>query len=132
MKYFTITELIASNKAKQLGIDNTASPQIKVALTQLINKVLDPLREGFGAPIRVTSGYRCPQLNRAVGGVSNSQHVLGQAADITAGDRSVNARLYELIKQMKLPVDQAINEHNYEWIHVSYSSRNRRMYFNVS
>jgi zinc D-Ala-D-Ala carboxypeptidase len=77
----------------------------------------------------VTSGYRCPQLNRAVGGVSNSQHVLGQAADITAGDRSVNARLYELIRQMNLPVDQAINEHNYEWIHVSYSSRNRRQFF---
>jgi zinc D-Ala-D-Ala carboxypeptidase len=129
MIYFTIKELIRSKTAEARGIDNTPPDKAKACLANLINKVLNPLRASYGKPITVTSGYRCPRLNALVGGVSTSQHLLGQAADISGGSRSENARLFELIKQMGLPVDQCIDEHNFEWVHVSYSSRNRRQFF---
>jgi zinc D-Ala-D-Ala carboxypeptidase len=131
MKYFTITELTASKTATAKGIDNTPTLDIKIALVQLVYNILDPLRASYGKPINVDSGYRCPQLNKVVGGKPTSQHLLGEAADINAGSRSENARLYELIKQKHLPVDQCINEYNYKWIHVSYGPRNRREFFAI-
>ena len=133
MKYFTINELTRSSKANALGIDNTPTEQAVESLNLLINNVLDPLREAWGAPIQVTSGYRCPELNRAVGGSNTSQHVLGEAVDIKAvpGTKSNNEKLYKLIRELNLPVDQCINEYNYSWIHVSYGPRHRRMYFAI-
>lgn len=85
MKYFTIAELTKSRTAAAQGIDNAPSPTVIANLNALVDHVLDPLREAWGHPLRVTSGYRCPQLNKAVGGVPRSQHMLGQAADVTAG-----------------------------------------------
>lgn len=82
MKYFTITELTKSATATKQGIDNTPSAEVTANLTALVDKVLDPLREIYGKPIYVSSGYRCPKLNKAVGGVSNSQHLKGEAADL--------------------------------------------------
>ena len=133
MKYFTLTELTKSATAMRKKIDNTPTEAVKKNLTALVDKVLDPLREAWGQPIVVSSGYRCPKLNRAVGGVASSQHLLGQAADIhTVSDKpSENKKLYDLIKKLKLPVDQCINEYGYNWIHVSYGPRNRRSYFSI-
>ena len=133
MKYFTIRELTRSATATAEKIDNTPSQAVVDKLTALIENVLDPLREAWGAPIIVTSGYRSPALNRAVKGVPTSQHVLGEAADIhTVSDtKEDNKKLYELIKKLKLPVDQCINEYDYNWIHVSYGPRNRRMFFAI-
>lgn len=74
--YFTISELCKSDTAKQLRIDNTPSEKIKGNLTKLI-EFLNPLREAWGSPIKVTSGYRCPKLNRAVGGSTTSAHLKG-------------------------------------------------------
>ena len=129
MKYFTIKELTRSDTARWLGIDNTSPPSAVRALHELVDHVLDPLREAWGGPIRVNSGYRCPELNQAVGGTPGSQHQRGEAADITVGSRSGNRRLLELIKRLDLPVDQCIDEKGYRWIHVSHrSGRNRRMY----
>ena len=82
MKYFTIRELTRSATATAEKIDNTPSQAVVDKLTALIENVLDPLREAWGAPIIVTSGYRSPALNRAVKGAPTSQHVLGEAADI--------------------------------------------------
>ena len=93
MKYFTIEELTRSTTARQRGIDNTPSQQVIDNLTALVNNVLDPLRQAWGKPIHVNSGYRCPALNKAVGGVPHSQHMLGEAADITAGSRDANCQL---------------------------------------
>ena len=90
-----------------------------------MENVLDPLREAFGAPIYVNSGYRCAALNVLVGGVATSQHLRGEAADVTAGSRDANVRLWRLLKRLRLPVDQAINEHDYAWIHISHSRSNR-------
>lgn len=133
MKYFTISELTKSATAMRKKIDNTPTEAVKKNLTALVEKVLDPLREAWGQPIVVSSGYRSPILNRAVGGVSSSQHILGQVADIhTVSDKpSENKKLYDLIKKLKLPVDQCINEYGYNWIHVSYGPRNRRSYFSI-
>ena len=129
MKYFTIKELTRSDTARWLGIDNTPPPSAVRALHELVDHVLDPLREAWGGPIRVNSGYRCPELNQAVGGTPGSQHQRGEAADITVGSRSGNRRLLELIKRLNLPVDQCIDEKGCSWIHVSHrSGRNRHMY----
>lgn len=129
MKYFTIAELTASATAAERGIDNTPASSVKANLTALVDNVLDPLREAYGHPIRVTSGYRCRELNSAVGGVSNSQHLTGEAADITAGNVAANGRLWQLIKSFDLPVDQVIDERGLRWIHVSYSTHRCRRQF---
>ncbi len=131
MKYFTLDELTRSRTATRLGIDNTPTTEAVACLKLLVEHVLDPLRQAWGRPIAVTSGYRCPQLNKAVGGVPGSQHLLGQAADIVAGSPRDNARLYKLLQQLRLPVDQAIDEHGHQWLHVSYGPRNRRSYFSI-
>ena len=131
MKYFTIKELTRSTTAQLRGIDNTPPQQVINNLTARVDNVLDLLREAWGAPIHVNSGYRCPALNKAVGGVPASQHLLGEAADITAGSKTKNQRLYVLLHQLNLPVDQAINEHDFSWIHVSYGPRHRRHYFAI-
>lgn len=133
MKHFTMKELTNSATATRLGIDNTPNDNVKANLTALVNKVLDPLREAYGAPIIVSSGYRCPKLNKAVGGAVNSQHTLGQAADIhsVSDTPADNKKLYELIRKLNLPIDQCINEYGYNWIHVSYGPRNRRSYFAI-
>jgi uncharacterized protein YcbK (DUF882 family) len=71
----------------------------------LIDRILDPLREKYGKPIIVNSGYRCPKLNKCVGGVSTSQHVKGQAADITGKSAIENKKLFNLIIDLDLPYD---------------------------
>jgi len=126
MKYFTIKELIKSTTATAKKIDNTPTKEVEDNLTKLVDKILDPLREAYGKPIKVNSGYRCPKLNRAVGGSATSQHVLGQAADITGGSKSENKILFDLIKSLKLPFDQLIWENGGVWVHVSFGPRNRR------
>jgi uncharacterized protein YcbK (DUF882 family) len=128
MKYFTIRELTKSATAERKGINNDPSIQVVKNLTALIEKVLDPLREAYGKPIIVTSGYRCERLNRAVGGAASSQHVKGEAADIRSVQDTPeeNKKLFDLIVKMKLPFDQLINEYGYDWVHVSFGARHRR------
>ena len=127
MKYFTMKELTKSSTADKLGIDNTPTPEASVALSNLVTHVLDPLREMYGKAITVNSGYRCSKLNAAVGGAKTSQHMRGEAADITAGSKTENKKLFELIRD-NLPFDQLIDESNYSWVHVSYvsTSKNRK------
>lgn len=125
MKYFTIDELTRSATARELGISNEPTPEVRENLIALVDNVLDPLREAFGKPIIVNSGYRCAELNKAVDGAPTSQHMRGEAADITTGTREGNKWLFDYIRK-KLPFDQLINENNYSWIHVSYCENNRR------
>ena len=126
MQYFTIHELTASSTARARGIDNTPNAQVEANLTKLIDAVLDPVRRIWGRPITVNSGFRCPALNAAVRGVANSQHLTGEAADITTGSREGNRELFEKISRSGVPFDQLIDESGYSWIHISYSERNRR------
>ena len=128
MKYFSIKELTKSATAARKGIKNDPSIEECKSLTALIDKVLDPLREAYGKPIIVSSGYRCPKLNAAVGGSASSQHVKGEAADIrsVADTPEENKKLFDLIVKLGLPYDQLINEYNYDWVHVSFGPRHRR------
>ena len=125
-KFFSISELTRSSVARREGIDNTPPPEVEVRLNRLIDRLLDPVRELWGGPITVTSGFRCPVLNKAVKGVPSSQHVKGEAADITVGNPEDNRKLFELIRTSGLAFDQLIDERNYTWLHVSYSDNNRK------
>ena len=130
MKYFTIDELCASDTARRKGIDNTPNADARLRMQILIEQLLDPIRAAWGGPITVNSGYRSPELNKKVGGVSNSQHLKGEAADITVGSQEANKQLFDLIVELqkagKIAFDQLIDESNYAWVHVSYrAGRNR-------
>ena len=132
-KYFTINELTKSSTASRLHINNTPSQEVKDNLNKLIDNILDPLRELYGKPIIVNSGYRCPKLNKAVGGARNSQHLIGQASDIrtVTNTKESNKQLFDIIRNSKLPFDQLINEYDFNWVHVSYGPRNRRQVLTI-
>ena len=121
--HFTIEELYASETAKRLGIDNKPSVQKMINLVYLAAYVLEPLRVAMSEPVRISSGYRCEKLNKAVGGVYNSQHLKGQAADICIdGDMAKGRKWFNYIRN-HLPFDQLIWEHDKSgtyWIHVSF------------
>lgn len=125
-EFFTKSELTHSDTARIRGIDNTPTPEASAALDALMWNVLDPIRRMWGKPIIVNSGYRCPKLNAAIGGSATSQHMKGEAADITAGDPTKNKELFDMIAQSAIPFDQLIDEKNYCWIHVSYRPNGRR------
>lgn len=127
-KNFTYDELIASSTAKRLGLDNTPNEQEKERLRQLAEEILQPIRDAWRSPIIVNSGFRSEEVNKAVGGVKNSQHRLGEAADITIGGKERNKKLFnfivKLINQKKIYVGQLIDEYSYSWIHVSLPRTN--------
>ncbi len=112
---FTLKELTKTNT----GLPNLITDLEIDNLTRLCQKVLQPLRDIYGKPIIVNSGYRSERVNKAVGGVPTSQHRRGEAADVTAGSREENKKLFEILKTMV--TDQTIDEKNYTWIHVSYT-----------
>jgi len=132
--HFSVAEFIQSSTATKLGIDNTPSPSVLENLRLLTVNVLEPARRLLRAPIFVTSGYRSPALNAAVGGAAHSQHLTGQAADITTGSTKTNLQLALLIAHGNggLRFDQLILEHCDrhmfpKWLHVSYNPNRQRM-----
>ena len=121
-EHFTLEEFTRSVLATRYGIANVPSPEAVSNLQDLCLHVLEPLRRHLGHPIRISSGYRCTMVNVGVGGVANSQHTRGEAADIIVSGLMPQA--YMFIRD-HLPYDQLIMEHT--WIHVSYRrGRNRR------
>jgi hypothetical protein len=134
-KYFSLMEMCASETAQKLCIRNQPTVTEVVNLTLLCTKVLDPLRKAMG-PITINSGFRCAALNKAVGGVSNSQHCKGQAADISIrGDLAYGKKIFSWIKY-NCVFDQLIWEHNKAgayWVHVSYNlDGNRKQAFELT
>ena len=135
MKYFTISEMLKSDTALKMRIWNGATKEHEENMRALVENVLDPLRERYGHPIYVSSGYRCPTLNKAVNGAINSQHMRGEAADIYANgvgpstgsgtSMDENLKLAQMIAEAG-NFDQMIleevgpNDLNPKWIHVSY------------
>lgn len=106
-RFFSWAELTVSTAAKRLGIDNSPPAEVQPAMQRLVAVVLDPLRAALGRPVRVTSGYRAPAVNRAVNGSPTSQHMLGEAADIKVDGVSAEA-LATAIVQLGVPFDQVI------------------------
>lgn len=126
-KYFTIGELCKSDKALELRIANTPTDNATIERMQvLMTECLDKVRELWGKPLGVNSGYRSAELNRAVGGAKNSQHLKGEAADITAGTKENNRKLFELIVASDIVFDQLIDESGYKWLHISYCKNDNR------
>jgi hypothetical protein len=121
-KYFTLAELCSTNS----GLTNVPDWEQVDNLYLLTKMVLDPLRALYGRPIKINSGYRSVEVNKAIGGARTSQHLFGLAADITGGDKVSNAQMYNLIVA-HLPFDQVINEKDFTWVHVSHNNVKNRM-----
>lgn len=122
MKYFKLKELTSSATAIIKCIDNTPSKEIEQNLIALVDDVLDVIREKCGFPINVTSGYRCVELNSAVGGAKTSQHMKGEAADLQGKNKEQTRKIFEVAKELNLH-DQLLFEKNkkgVQWVHISY------------
>lgn len=122
MKYFTYEEMIYSDTALKKNIRNKTTKTIEDNIKLLVETLLDPIREKYGKPLNVNSGYRCAELNRAVGGSTTSAHAYGLAADLDAGSPSKNRELAKLIVSMGISFDQLIDEKNYAWVHIGLST----------
>lgn len=120
---FSLSEFVKT----ATGYDNMPGSAERENLRQLVVNVLQPLRTAIGKPVKVTSGYRSYLVNLAVGGVGNSQHVSGQAADIKVGGMT-NADIIAMMRALKLPYDQVIDEESNggKWVHVSYNANGNR------
>jgi hypothetical protein len=126
MNYFTINELTYSATAKANNLYNEPTEEEKKNLYALVDNLLDPIRERWEKPIKVNSGYRSIELNTWMKGAKNSQHMKGEAADITTGNKTDNKSLFDLICKSGLAFDQLIDEKDYTWLHISYSQKKNR------
>ncbi len=126
-KNFTRAEIEHSNTAKRLGISNEMSEKHLENMQRLIDNLIQPLRDELG-PIRISSGYRSPALNRAIGGSSRSQHSKAEALDIQfwKDGKMNNKVLYDWIIDSGLEFDQMINEFDFSWIHISLKGKGNR------
>jgi len=129
-KNLSLSEVTRSETAKRRGISNMPTPEHIENFKLLAEKVFQPIREHFGVPIHISSGYRSKALNTAVGGSLSSQHCSGKAIDIDMDGTSVtNAQIFNFIKD-NLEFDQMIWEFgtdtNPDWVHVSYESTGKQ------
>ncbi len=126
-KNFALSEITHSNTAKRLGIDNEPTEIHLQNMQHLIDDLLQPLRSSIG-PIRISSGYRNPSLNRAIGGSVSSQHCKGEALDIQFWEMGEmnNKVIYDWILKSGLDFDQMINEFDFAWIHISLKAKDNR------
>lgn len=123
-KHFTLEEFLDSNTARRRGIDNSAPAEHVDNMRALCVAILQPVRDYYGKPVGITSGYRSAALNRAVGGSKTSQHSFGQAADFHVKGFQIG-HTFSYIANSGLPFDQLIYEFG-GWVHCSYGPRNRR------
>ena len=125
IKYFTLGEFEHSNTADYFGINNKISDDVIMQNSEYTLWRLDQIRSAYGKPIIITSGYRCPELNRKVGGKKNSQHLSGQAADLKWDEDLLQFIL------SGWSFDQLIEEHNKytKWIHISFRKDGERKQF---
>lgn len=133
-EFFSLAELIKSSTATKHHIDNTPPADVIKNLQYGVDMVLDPLRRIYGKPILITSGYRCPKLNTLVGGVSNSWHTQGNAADIHVASLTDATKLFSNLQ--KIPsVDTVLFEHSDsgQWLHVQWNiAKTPRHHFNFN
>jgi len=127
-KNFVLSEITRSNTANRLGINNEPTKKDLENLQRIVTNILQPMRNHFG-PIRISSGYRSKELNRAIGGSIKSQHCKGEALDIQfwKDGQMYNKKIYDWIINNAIEFDQMINEFDFSWIHISLKkSKNRR------
>tara|TARA_B110000503_G_scaffold60599_1_gene96204 strand:+ start:277 stop:726 length:450 start_codon:yes stop_codon:yes gene_type:complete len=127
-KHLDIAEVIRSESAKREGIINMPTPEHYENLKVIAEKVFEPIREHFGVPILISSGYRSEALNVYIGGSRSSDHSKGRALDLDMDGSSsgvTNKMIFEFIKD-NLEYDQLINEFDYAWVHVGYRLNENR------
>jgi len=126
-KNFVLSELTKSNTAKRLGIKNEPTKKHMDNLQVLIRDLIQPIRDGIG-PVRVSSGYRNPELNRAIGGSHKSQHCKGEALDLQFWEmgKMNNKAIYDWVLESGIEFDQMINEFDFAWIHISLKGEDNR------
>jgi hypothetical protein len=129
-KNLALAEVMRSETAKRKGISNMPTPEHIENFKLLAEKVFQPIREHFGVPIILSSGYRSKELNTAVGGALSSQHCTGEAIDIDMDGTTVtNKQIFDFIKD-NLNFDQMIwefgTDSNPDWVHVSYESTGKQ------
>ena len=126
-KNFVLSEITRSNTATRLGISNEPTKEHLENMQRLISNLIQPMRDELG-PIRISSGYRNPSLNRAIGGSRSSQHCKGEALDIQFWQmgKMMNILIYEWILDSGLEFDQMINEFDFAWIHISLKKKSNR------
>jgi uncharacterized protein YcbK (DUF882 family) len=124
-KHITLEEATTSATAIRNGINNYPDSVTFERMKLVANKCFEPLREWYGKPIRINSFYRSQLLNVKVGGSATSQHVKGEAIDISAVSKVENEKLFNWCKE-NLEFDQLINEYDFTWVHISYKSKGNR------
>ena len=125
-EHLELSEVIRSESAKRNGISNMPTAEHIENFKILAAKVFEPIREHFGVPIRISSGYRSAELNKCVGRSATSQHSSGEAIDIDQDATTItNKQVFEYIRD-NLAFDQLINEFNYSWVHVSYKANGKQ------
>jgi zinc D-Ala-D-Ala carboxypeptidase len=130
-KNFSLEEMIESPTAREHNITEQFNPPQEVIdnLRDLCSNLLQPLRDVLG-PLHISSGWRCERLNKLVGGVPDSWHLIGCAADIDRG--MDNQAIIDKVKELNLPFDQMIDEKNLAWVHLSYlKKQNRRQVLKI-
>ena len=124
-KHISFDEATVSNTATRFGIENNPSDTQLACMKLVAEKCFEPLREWYKKPIKVNSFFRCESLNTKVGGSKTSQHVKGEAIDLSGGNKEENKKLFDWCKD-NLEFDQLINEYDYTWVHISYTIKNRK------
>ena len=138
---FELDEFLCSSRAEQLGLDNTPTFEVIDHLEELVSNLLQPLRAAYGQGIRVTSGYRCQQLNRIVGGSATSAHLTGYAADLQPMNRPVDHLISfakSWLEKNDIAFDQFIEEtgsNGTKWLHLAIRNQDgeqRRQFKTIS
>lgn len=134
-KNFKLSEFIYSETAKKNGIENVPDFEHVERISFLVEHLVQPLRGKYGKSLRISSGFRTPELNIALAGAKNSQHMcLGDwaAVDLDTGNREENKKLFNLIKD-NFEFDQLIDEHDFDWVHVSLRTdgKNRKQILKI-
>lgn len=124
-KHITYEEATVSNTATRFGIKNKPNETQLACMKLVAEKCFEPLREWYGKPIKVNSFFRNSLLNSKVNGSKTSQHVKGEAIDLSGGSKEENKKLFEWCKE-NLEFDQLINEYDFTWVHISYTVKNRK------
>jgi len=124
-EHITFEEATQSPTALRLKIRNEPGVLELNSMYGVAQYCFEPLRQWYGKPIKINSFFRCKELNEAVGGAKNSQHTKGEAIDMSAGSKEENEKLFNWAKA-NLVFDQLINEYDFSWVHISFSTKGNR------